>query len=240
MSGAVSDFRRFVRHRLERGGPYGLGLTIAVLLTVAAVWLFAAVVDSVLEGDDLARFDAGAHAAVYGFVGPQQEALARAVTFFGNNATLIAFVVLATAALLYARKWTLALRVVLASGVGGLVVLSLKTLFHRDRPIDQIIQATGYSLPSGHAFASTVFYGMMVYLAWRLVRPAWARWLATGVGILGVAAIGLSRVYLNVHFLTDVVAGWASGLAWLASVLIAVHVVETRRSARHQPERGGV
>ncbi len=232
MSDALSDFRRFLRHRLERGGPYGLGLTLAILVTGGALWLFAAVVDSVLEQNDLFRFDAGAHAAVYQFVGPRHEALARAVTFFGNNATLIALVIVAAAALLYARRWMLALRVVLASGLGGLVVLGLKALFHRARPVDQIIHATGYSLPSGHAFASTVFYGMMVYLVWRLVRPAWARWLATLLGVCGVAAIGLSRVYLNVHFLTDVVAGWASGLAWLVSVLIAVHVVEARRAAR--------
>ena len=232
MSDALSDFRRFVRHRLERGGPYGLGLTLAVLATTGALWLFAAVVDSVLEQNDLFRFDASAHAALYRFVGPQHEAFGRAVTWLGNNATLICLVVLVAAALLYVRQWTLALRVVLGSGLGGLVVLGLKTLFHRARPVDRIVHATGYSLPSGHAFASTVFYGMMVYLVWRLVRPAWARWLATAVGACVIAAVGLSRVYLNVHFLTDVVAGWAAGLAWLISVLVVVHVMESRRASR--------
>ena len=120
----------------------------------------------------------------------------------------------------------------LASGLGGLVVLGLKTLFHRARPTDQVIHATGYSLPSGHAFASTVFYGMMVYLVWRLARPAWVRWLATVLGVGLIGAVGLSRVYLNVHFLTDVVAGWAAGTAWLVAVLIVVYVVETRWGRR--------
>ncbi len=237
---ALDDFGRFARHRVARGGPYGLGLTLAVLVTALALGLFAFAVDSVAEQNDLYRFDAGAHAAVYAVVGPQHEAFARGVTWFGNNATIIALVVIVSALLLYARKWTRALRVLLASGVGGLVVLGLKTLFHRARPLEQVIPATGYSFPSGHAFASTVFYGMMICLVWHLVRPLWARWLLTVLGVLGIGAIGLSRVYLNVHFLTDVIAGWTSGTAWLLSVLIVVHVMEARREARHQPVTGSV
>ena len=223
---ALADFRRFVRHRLQRGGPYGLGFTLAFLATGLALWAFLGVIDSVTEQDDLFRFDAGAHQAVYAFVGPGRQGLMRGVTFLGNNATLIVLVVLVTAALLAVRRWTLALRVAFASGVGGLVVLGLKAFFHRARPLDKIIPANGYSLPSGHAFGSTVFYGMLVYLVWRLTERAWARALATVAGVLLIGAIGLSRVYLNVHYLTDVVAGWASGAAWLVAVLLVVHAVE--------------
>ena len=227
---------RFLKRRLALGVPYGLGFTVAFLAVALAVWGFVGVLDAVTEGDDVARLDDVAHDVVYTTFGAS-PALGRAVTWFGNNATLIAFVVVVAAALALAQRYWAAFRVAFASGVGGLVVVGLKALFARQRPEAQVIEATGYSFPSGHAFASTVFYGMMVYLVWRLTDKIWARALATVVGPLLILVVGLSRVYLNVHFLTDVLAGWLAGAAWLAASLLLVDVVETRyRSWRERRE----
>ncbi|HEX9950937.1 MAG TPA: phosphatase PAP2 family protein [Rubricoccaceae bacterium] len=208
------------------------GLLLAAGGAIAALAVFLLVVASVTTESGLYRFDARAHDVVYHAVGPQRQALAIGVTWFGNNATVTALVALVAAALVVARRRMLAVRVVIASGVGGLVVLGLKTLFQRARPLDQVIPATGYSLPSGHAWASAVFYGMMIYLLWRLVPSRAVRVLATAGLVALILAVGLSRVYLNVHFLTDVVAGWASGTAWLVGVLVAVRVAEERWAAR--------
>ena len=117
---------------------------------------------------------------------------------------------------------------------GGLVVLGLKALFARDRPADQIIQATGFSFPSGHAFASTVFYGMMVYLVFRLTERTWARAMAVVIGPLMILSVGLSRVYLNVHYLSDVLGGWLAGATWLGACLLVIDVVETRYRSRSE------
>ncbi|HEX8299453.1 MAG TPA: phosphatase PAP2 family protein [Rubricoccaceae bacterium] len=208
------------------------GLALAAGAAALALVLFVLVVASVTTERGLFLLDAHAHDALYGAVGAGNRSLALGVTWFGNNATVTAFVVIVAGALVATRRRMLALRIVLASGVGGLVVLGLKLLFHRARPVDQIITATGYSLPSGHAWASTVFYGMMIYLVWRLVPNRTVRVLATVVLVALILAVGLSRVYLNVHFLTDVVAGWAAGTAWLVGVLVAVHAAEVRWAAR--------
>lgn len=227
---------RFVRRRFARGVPYGLATTVAFAFVVAALWGFLRVVDSVTDGDDIARFDDRAHDLLYQTFGASEQ-LGLTVTWFGNNATLIAFVVLSALGLIVARRYWSAFRVVFASGLGGLVVLGLKALFARDRPMEQVISATGYSLPSGHAFASTVFYGMWVYLTFRLTDRVWVRALAAVVGPLVFIAVGLSRVYLNVHFLTDVVAGWLAGGAWLVASLLVIDLVETRtRSLRERAE----
>ncbi|WP_420454534.1 phosphatase PAP2 family protein [Rubrivirga sp.] len=218
---------RFLRRRLARGVPYGLGFTVAFVAVVVALWGFLELVDAVTETGDVVRFDAVAHGWVYDTFGGNPD-LGRAVTWFGNNATLIGFVVAVALGLVVTRRYWAALRVVAASGLGGLVVVGLKALFQRARPTEQIIEATGYSFPSGHAFASTVFYGMMVYLVWRLTERRWARVLAAVLGPVVVLAVGLSRVYLNVHYLSDVLAGWLSGAAWLVACLLVIDVVETR------------
>ena len=222
---------RFARRRFARGVPYGLAFTAAFAFVAAALWGFLAVVDSVTDGDDLARYDDLAHDALFQTFGASRS-LGLAVTWFGNNTTLWAFVVLTALGLVLARRYWSAFRVVFASGLGGLVVLGLKVLFARDRPLEQVVTATGYSLPSGHAFASTVFYGMLVYLAFRLTERAWARALAVTLGAVVIVAVGLSRVYLNVHYPTDVVAGWLSGGAWLVASLLLIDLVETRTRSR--------
>ena len=224
----------FWRRRLARSGPYGLGVTLAFAGVAAAVWGVAEIAQAVAGTTGLARLDARAHEVLYRAFGASPE-LGQAVTWFGNNATLVALVVLTAGGLALARRPWAAFRVVLASGVGGLVVRGLKHLFARARPLDRIIPAEGYSFPSGHAFASTVFYGMCLYLVWRLTDRAWARALAAVVFPVLIVGVGLSRVYLNVHYLTDVAAGWLAGGAWLGASLLVVHAVETR--SRDRAER---
>jgi len=239
---AVHPAVRFLRRRFARGVPYGLGFTVAFGFVLLAVVGFLRVLDAVTEADDIARFDDMAHGLLFDLLGGS-AALGTAVTWFGNNATLIGFVVTVTVALAAFKKYWAAFRVAFASATGGLVILGLKSLFARDRPLEQVIPATGYSFPSGHAFASTVFYGMMVYLTFRLSKKVWVRAIAVVVFPLVFLAVGLSRVYLNVHFLTDVVGGWLAGGAWLVATLLLVDVVETRyrsgverREERARPE----
>ena len=218
----------FLRKRLARGAPLGLGLTLAFALVVACVAGFAWVLGAVTDARGLALLDSRAHAALVGLFGRSAD-VGLAVTWFGNNATIVTGVVVVSAALLLARRGDLALRLILASGGGGIVIRSLKALFSRERPLDKLVPAEGYSFPSGHAFASTVFYAMAVYLVWRLTENAAARAAAAVLGPLLFLVVGLSRVYLNVHYLTDVVAGWLGGIAWVTLVLAVVHVWETRR-----------
>ena len=229
----------FVNRRVARGTPLGLGLTLAVLATAVALGLFLFAVDLATRDVDLFRLDADAHAALVRVVGPEREALVWGVTWLGNHDTITALVVLVSVVLVAARRPMLAFRVAFASGAGGLVSYGLKRLFARPRPLDSVVEATGYSLPSGHAFAATVFYGMMAFLVWRLVRAPGVRWTATAAAVVVIGAVGLSRVYLNVHFLTDVVAGWASGTAWVVSVLAAVHVAEHGWTMRAQRRADG-
>ncbi len=97
-----------------------------------------------------------------------------------------------------------------------LLMLVLKQFFHRDRPLVPLLQAAkGLSFPSGHALMSSTFYGLLIYLVWRNIQNKTVKWLITILLLLIIFFIGLSRIYLRVHYPTDVMAGFCLGVIWL-------------------------
>jgi len=102
----------------------------------------------------------------------------------------------------------------LVSAAGGQgVVYGLKALFHRARP-EATFASLGYSFPSGHAFAAVTLYGMLAYWLMQRAEPSHRIWIGSGAALL-ILLIGFSRVFLGVHYLSDVAAGFAAGLPWL-------------------------
>lgn len=113
-------------------------------------------------------------------------------------------------------RYRLSLFLVITAIGGGLVDSAVKILVDRPRPIveEPLAHAFGKSFPSGHAMSSTVTYGALLLVFLPMVPKAW-RWLAFAGTTLLVLAIGLSRLLLGVHFVSDVLGGWALGLAWV-------------------------
>lgn len=188
---------------------------VAWSAVAVAAAVFAALAAVAATDDPLLAVDAAAHAALFDALGGGRLPVVIAVTWLGNNATIVAAATVLSVSFLLARRAAWTVRLIAASGGGAFVITGLKALFARVRPLEQVVEAAGWSFPSGHAFASTVFYGVLTALVWQATpRPA-VRWTAVAVAVLIAGAVGLSRVYLNVHYLTDVVAGWAAGVAWL-------------------------
>ncbi len=116
---------------------------------------------------------------------------------------------------------------VLAVGGGSLLTILLKNLYLRDRPsINDAIDATGYSFPSGHSMGSLIFYGFVIYLVVRTRQRRWIQWLTVTLLSLLIVIIGISRIYLSAHFPSDVLAGYIAGLIWLMLNLIALEWIQ--------------
>ena len=182
------------------------------------VWAFIELADEVLEGDSRA-FDRAAllwiHASFPGWL----EEPMRLVTTLGYYGAMIPL--LATTLLFfYLKGWRLSAVLLVVSTAGSIVLTTvLKAVFGRARPelFDAGYQASFYSFPSGHATVAVGFYGMLtVILAYRLGgRALWAMALS---GVLVVLLIGFSRLYLGVHYPTDILAGYLAALLWLVCV----------------------
>ncbi|KRC76151.1 PAP2 superfamily protein [compost metagenome] len=148
-------------------------------------------------------------------------------TYLGDRNLLTVLSVLMTVYLLWRGQWPLALFCAIATGMGGALNWLLKHTFERVRPEHDhgYASAAGWSFPSGHSSASMAVYGTACYLLWRLAPPAW-RMPCVAIAAALIMAIGLSRILLQVHFASDVAAGLAVSLGWMA---LCVAVVERVR-----------
>jgi undecaprenyl-diphosphatase len=153
---------------------------------------------------------------------PQLTAAMKFITFWGNTGTLWLIVPLTIITVfLLGRKITGALLPLFSATGGWVLAEALKWLFQRPRPNENpLVPAEGFSFPSGHALMAVVFYGAIVYLVINNLSASPLRRLATSSLALLILLIGISRVYLGVHYPSDVLAGFAAGGAWLTTCII--------------------
>ena len=181
----------------------------------------------VFEGR-LQNFDNKALAFIAGYVTNINTNVMEGFTFLGTHTFLIPANLLITAWFLFIKKrhwYSIKVPAVALSSL--LLMLILKLTFRRDRPLDPLLQAAkGFSFPSGHALMSVTFYGLLILIVWQNIKKAWLRWTLSAFLILLIVAIGLSRVYLRVHYASDVLGGFTVGLVWLLLSLWILSRVE--------------
>lgn len=205
-------------------------IALALAAAVLSALVFARIVEDYLTNDPLARWDVSFARWLSDERSTIGTDLFRAITFVGSPAVAIA--VAAIVCVVLYRRGQLVEAAFLPVVLGGaqLLNLILKLSFHRSRPEVAFVQLDTYSFPSGHAMASTATYGALAYLAWGRLSSRRSRVLL-GVAVTSlVGLIGFSRLYLGVHYLSDVLAGIAGGAFWLA-LSIVIQTIYVRRFA---------
>jgi undecaprenyl-diphosphatase len=209
-----------------------LGL-ISLTMAVLSLFLFAWLAEEMRE-NDVARFDSTVRAWVHGFASPWLTQVMTIISLFGYNFLIVG--VIAALVVFLRMRWRRAAAFMAVTMIGaGILDASLKQAFHRVRPpVFFGIAPTNYSFPSGHALASFCFYSVLAGLIAHRVKSMRLR---VGVGVLAgllIAAIGLSRIYLGVHYPSDVVAGYLAAAMWV-SAMLSLDSYRVRRRARRKP-----
>lgn len=191
-----------------------------VALVLGCVFVFVLLASQVLMHGPFTRWDLEITRWLAAHRQPWLTSFTRAVSEWHQTAKVLA----ATALLVAWRGWRRDWSSVRALGVvpaGMLLNVGLKHLFHRPRPLldDPLVQIATYSFPSGHAVASTVFYGMSCALVFTHARSRALRWIAAIAAVFMVALVCFTRVYLGAHYLSDVLAGVAVGLVCVIAFL---------------------
>lgn len=219
--GARETLRRLIEH--ARGfGREELSALLLVLLVAGGVWAFVEIADEVHEGE-AERFDAAVMRSMrsgddYGDpIGPEWlEEAARDVTALGSFAVLgLVTMITAGALWLQGNRRSATVTVVAILGAGSLNQ-ALKALFDRARPdlVPHVARVVSASFPSAHAMLSAVVYLTLGALVAQVQVRRRVKGFVIACAVLLALLVGASRVYLGVHYPTDVLAGWAVGAAW--------------------------
>lgn len=221
---------------IEWVGSNELPVLAGTLLVVVGTWLFIAIADEVREGETH-HFDKWAITALRDpddrktpLGPPWVQEIARDVTALGGN-VVIGLVILAVSGFLLLDKKTGALAAVLGATLSGWIVTALlKAMFNRPRPDVELHLTTvsTTSFPSGHSMMSAVVYLTLGALMAQLMARKRLKFYCLAVAAFLTLMVGLSRVYLGVHYPSDVLAGWSAGLAWATGCWLVFHYLQKR------------
>lgn len=152
------------------------------------------------------------------------------ITALGGTTVLTLIAVLAIAFFIMQRRYHHALFTAVAAGGGALFSSVLKSIFDRPRPdvVPHLVEVSSMSFPSGHSMNSAVIYFTLAVLVARNFEQARLRTFIISVAAILVFAIGFSRVYLGVHYPSDVLAGWTAGAAWAIAVGVIATLLQQR------------
>lgn len=205
---------------------------VIALQTVISLILFAAALSVLVflirphvrkyKPADLRIFD-----RLQAMTGPRTNRFMLFITLLGKHQFLVpANLLLIFYFLLVQRSW-FSVRVATIAISSLVLMLLLKYLFQRKRPLAPLLSAArGLSFPSGHAIMAVTFYGLIIYIIHHTIEKGWLSYLLTALLIVLIVLIGFSRVYLRVHYASDVLAGFIVGIIWLVVSLSVLNRIE--------------
>lgn len=211
--------------RLALGSVLFVGMTIAII----ALFFFAWLANKVAEGST-AYFDETVRSYVHSFASPQLTFLMQIASFLGGTLFLIISGTLIVIFFLYLKRRRPAAIFAITTVGSGFLISALKLTFQRARPepfFDTILPAS-FSFPSGHSLGSLCFYLALAAIITVRIENQIAQVLIWIIAVLMVFIIGISRIYLGVHYPSDVVAGYAVGLIWVVTIAVGDRLIHVR------------
>ncbi|OKL36867.1 phosphatase PAP2 family protein [Domibacillus mangrovi] len=191
-----------------------------------------------VSSHEIIQFDQTVVSFIQGLESPMLTAIMTFFTFIGSTSSIVVLSLLTLFFLynVFKHRSELILFMIVLLG-SNVLFLSLKQFFHRARPdFHRLIEVGGYSFPSGHATNAITLYGLLAYLLWRHIPAKWGRTFLILLSITMIMMIGTSRIYLGVHYPTDIISGYLVGGFWLA---IAIWFYQRRQKQKNSSQSDG-
>ena len=192
-----------------------------IILFITLV-LFLMIVEDVMD-EEIMSTDSKGYALISTYLMSEPMThVAKVVTNFGGEYCLIGLSILL---LIVIKNKKIGISIPLNLGLSALLNITLKQILQRPRPIEyRVIDESGYSLPSGHSMVSMAFYGYLIYFIYKHIENKYIKWSLIILLSILIMSIGISRIYLEVHYTSDVIAGFLIALSYL---IIYINVAKT-------------
>jgi membrane-associated phospholipid phosphatase len=235
----IEWLRDFFRRKLNIKNedlPYYVTIAIALIIFIVALNGFIEITDELAE-NELGWFDSAVTGYVQSFRSDTLTAFFKIVTDLGDRYAYITIsILLGFYFVLRHRSWKFTLQTILVLLLATVSNIMIKRVINRGRPsLEHLVDVNTLSYPSGHSMSAMAFYGFLVYLTLVLVPSKWLKAVLSIFIILLILSIGTSRIYLGVHYPSDVAAGFVGGLIWVTLCIIVFNTfsfIRKRRAAR--------
>lgn len=231
--------KRLLSASLSTWRYFGLHALLSFAVALLGIMVFIELADEIGVSEELALFDEQLTLALSEHVDePSMEAFAR-ITQLGDRNFLLVLGAVVASYFLLRRWWLHAVVWILATGAGGVLVRLLKAHFERTRPVHEhtLTDSSGWSFPSGHAAGAMLVYGMLAYLLVRHTPRGWHIPIVL-TAIMLISFVGFSRVILQVHYLSDVLAGFVVAATWIALCVSGFEALRRRREMAREHAAG--
>lgn len=194
-----------------------------IILFICLIFLLF-LIEDVMDKDIMTIDEKGYLIVSRYLISDKMTPIAKCMTNFANAYFLIAISIILICTI---KNKKIGISIFLNLGLSALVNFTLKQILQRQRPIEhRIIDESGYSLPSGHSMVSMAFYGYLIYLIYKNVKNIYLKISLIVLLILLIISIGISRVYLGVHYTSDVLAGFLVAIVYL---ILYIHVIKNTK-----------
>src|SRR5688572_5506919 len=214
--------------RLLQGISLRLG--VEMLLFLGSIIVFAFIVNEVVL-DNEKKLDDWGFSIVKPWISPGMTSFMKFMTFFGYwYFVMPAFLLLITWFLVFKKNTSLSMDVTAIGVTSTILLFSVKHLFRRERPVDPLLHSVaGFSFPSGHSFFAFTFFGLLIYIVIDTKMPTRYKWILSIFFFLFACGVAISRVYLRVHYTSDIIGGFFLSVVWLSVSFWVMHLIRGKK-----------
>ncbi len=226
----IKSVRKFLAdkfHQYDKGLPYFITVVIALIIVIGGINVFIELTET-LKTEVLANYDQSITDAIISYRTPALTTYFKFVTDVGDfHGYLIVLGIFLTLSLLVFKRWKYVLQATLVLGLATISNMMLKRFVDRARPgIEHLVSVETLSYPSGHAMSAMAFYGFLVFLMFKFKIHRALKFVLILLLVFLILSIGISRIYLGVHFPSDIAGGFIAGFIWVVFCVLIFDLIE--------------